>query len=104
MSDFNGETDMLPDPSRPSSYQASTAGKQDDHVFLRGPHPDESIVVVTVLALSAGVEFSILATSSQSPVLLLDGMPQSHYVAQEQNAFFMFYPLFDEDLRITLTG
>lgn len=54
-------------------------------------------------ALSA-VRFSIVATSSQSPVLLLSGQPQNHYVGFGVNEYFKFYPHGDEDLHITLTG
>lgn len=45
-----------------------------------------------------------MTTSSQSPVLLLAGVPQSHYVEFGATEFFKFYPHADEDLHITLTG
>jgi len=50
------------------------------------------------------VRFSIVATSSQSPVLILAGIPQSHYVESGVNEYFKFYPHADEDLHITLTA
>jgi hypothetical protein len=50
------------------------------------------------------VRFSIVATSSQSPVLLLAGVPQRHYVQFGNTEFFKYYPHADEDLHITLTG
>lgn len=50
------------------------------------------------------VRFSIVATSSQRPVLLLAGVPQSHFVEFGNNEYFKFYPHADEDLHITLTG
>ncbi len=50
------------------------------------------------------MRFSIVATSSQSPVLLLAGVPQSHYVQYGVNEYFKFYPHADEDLHITLTA
>jgi hypothetical protein len=50
------------------------------------------------------VRFSIVATSSQRPVLLLAGVPQSHFVQFGNNEYFKFYPHADEDLHITLTG
>jgi hypothetical protein len=50
------------------------------------------------------VRFSVVATSSQRPVLLLAGVPQSHFVEFGNNEYFKFYPHADEDLHITLTG
>lgn len=43
-----GDVYRLPDPSLPSSYQYTNAGTEDDHVFIRGPHWQESIVVILV--------------------------------------------------------
>ena len=60
-------------------------------------------LLFTLIALRA-VRFSIVVTSSQTPVLLLAGVPQSHYVEFGMNEYFKFYPHADEDLHITLTG
>ncbi len=58
-----------------------------------------------MLSIAAStVRFSIVATSSQSPVLILAGIPQSHYVESGVNEYFKFYPHADEDLHITLTA
>lgn len=67
------------------------------------PHICFLIIFCPCVALSA-VRFSIVATSSQSPVLLLSGQPQNHYVGFGVNEYFKFYPHGDEDLHITLTG
>eukprot|EP00598_Pedospumella_elongata_P002386 CAMPEP_0184975878 /NCGR_PEP_ID=MMETSP1098-20130426/6959_1 /TAXON_ID=89044 /ORGANISM="Spumella elongata, Strain CCAP 955/1" /LENGTH=2755 /DNA_ID=CAMNT_0027498653 /DNA_START=79 /DNA_END=8346 /DNA_ORIENTATION=+ len=98
-----GDSYVLPDPNVPSSYKYTTHGTEDDHVFIPGPHPKESLLVVAVKAAST-VRFSIVATSSQSPVLILAGVPQSHYVESGVNEYFKFYPHADEDLHITLTA
>lgn len=96
---------MLPDPDDSTSYQYTTAHTQDDHVFIPGPHWIESIVVIAVRAESyIGVKFSIVATSSQYPVLLLSGVPQNHFVEFGANEFFKYYPHADADLRVSLTG
>lgn len=100
-----GDSYVLPDPADPATYSFTTRGTADDHVFLPGPHRFESVLIIAVQATSAsGIQFSIVATTSQFPVLLLDSIPQSHFVEHGQNEFFVFFPLRDEDLRITLTG
>ena len=63
-----------------------------------------SLSLFLSLAALSAVRFSIVATSSQSPVLLLAGVPQNHYVEFAANEYFKFYPHSDEDLHITLTG
>mgnify|MGYP001807410779 CR=1 FL=1 len=92
---------LLPDPTKPSSYQYASVNTEDSHVFIAGPHPEESTVLITVLALS-NENFLITATLSSSPVLLLAGTPQNHFVNTGQNELFVFYPDVDEDLRISV--
>ena len=43
-----GDSYVLPDPNVPSSYKYTTHGTEDDHVFIPGPHPKESLLVVAV--------------------------------------------------------
>ena len=43
-----GDVYRLPDPDVPSSFSYTTHGSEDDHVFIRGPHKHESVVVVAV--------------------------------------------------------
>jgi hypothetical protein len=97
-------SDRLPDPAVRATYTYTTAGTADDHVYIRGPHPQATILVVGVKALGGPVRFSIVATSAQSSVLLLSGVPQNHYVQEGHNEFFKFYPHTDADLHITVTG
>jgi hypothetical protein len=62
------------------------------------------VVLFVANTAASAVRFSIVVTSSQSPVLLLAGVPQSHYVEFGATEFFKYYPHADEDLHITLTG
>ncbi|KAJ1387566.1 hypothetical protein B484DRAFT_409860, partial [Ochromonadaceae sp. CCMP2298] len=102
----------LPDPTDPSSYLYTTQGTEDDHIFLPGPHREASILIVAVQAVassspsspSSTLRFSIVASSSQYPVLLQAGVPQSHYVQLASTETFKFFPHADEDLHITLTA
>lgn len=94
----------LPDPRRPSSYSLTTAGSQDDHLIVAGPLPEDSIAVVAVKALSS-VRYSIVASVSTTPVLLVEGIPQAHFVGGGDNALFVYYPDGQSlDLRITITA
>lgn len=43
-----GDSYVLPDPDVPNSYKYTTHGTEDDHVFIPGPHPKESLLVVAV--------------------------------------------------------
>jgi hypothetical protein len=43
-----GDVYRLPDPNVPSSYKYTTAGTEDDHVYIKGPHWQETIVVILV--------------------------------------------------------
>eukprot|EP00981_Chlorochromonas_danica_P002257 scaffold437_cov168-Ochromonas_danica.AAC.74 len=97
------ENGLLPDPENPRTYSYTTAGTEENHIFIPGPHTEESVLVVTVRALSS-VRFLIVCTSSNRPVLLLAGQPQIHYVGAGQNELFQFYPDSLEDLHITLTA
>jgi hypothetical protein len=43
-----GDVYRLPDPNVPGSYKYTTAGTEDDHVYIKGPHWQETIVVILV--------------------------------------------------------
>jgi hypothetical protein len=43
-----GDNYVLPNPDIPGTYKYTTRGSEDDHVFLPGPHPVESLLVVAV--------------------------------------------------------
>jgi hypothetical protein len=43
-----GDLYRLPDANVRSTYKYTTAGSEDDHVFIPGPHWQESIVVILV--------------------------------------------------------
>lgn len=43
-----GDVYRLPDARYPSTYQYTTAHTEDDHVFIPGPHKEESIVIILV--------------------------------------------------------
>jgi len=100
-----GDLFSLPSPSEPTSYSYTTAGTQDDLLFIPGPHLFDTVIIIAVQAISVPVRFNIIAASSQYPALVLGGIPQNHFVSAGSNAFFKFYPSpIDEDLRITLTA
>lgn len=93
-----------PTPGNPNSYQYSTVGTEDNLLRIP-PRSEQGLLVVAVVALSP-IQFSIVASSSNShsAVLLQSGVPQNHFVELHENELFKFYPDGDEDLRITVTG
>ena len=101
-----GDEYIMPSPSDPSTYSYSTIDTPSDNLlFIPGPHPVDTLIIVAVQATTAPIRFSIIVASSQYPTLIVAGMPQNHYVDAGSNAVFKFYPSSeDEDLRITVTA
>ena len=100
-----GDGYSMPSPSEPSTYSYSTVGTPSDNfLFIPGPHPIDTLIIVAVQATSPPIRFSIIAASSQYPALIVGGLPQNHYVDAGSNAVFKFFPSEDEDLRITVTA
>lgn len=100
-----GNDDMrFPDPTDYTTYMYTTAGTEEDHIFIPGPHNIEDVIVIAVVAIRP-VRFILVAASTAHPILLLSGIPQYHYVEQGQMEYFKLYP--DDvtsDLRITVTA
>lgn len=96
---------VLPDPADPRTYTYSTRYSQDSHVFIPGPRTsdDDAVALITVVALTA-VRFVAIVGTSDRPVLLQLGVPQSHYVAAGGNSMFVLYPDPYDDLRVSVTG
>lgn len=95
---------VLPNPADPKTYTYSTSASEDSHVFIPGPRNEENaIALITVVALS-NVRFVVMAATSNHPVLLQLGIPQSHFVAQGGNAVFQLYPNAYDDLRVSVTA
>lgn len=69
-----GDVYRLPDPTVPGSYQYTTAGSEDDHVFLRGPHWQESIVVILVKGATVLTAVIILSCAAIAYFVLLRGL------------------------------
>ena len=61
-SNVTAQMAMLPNPSDQSSYDYSTVGSEDDVIQLPGPFANETIVLITVKALSS-VSLSILVST-----------------------------------------
>ena len=103
-SNVTAQMTMLPNPSDQSSYDYSTIGSEDDVLQLSGPFANETIVLITVKALSS-VSLSILVSTSESTITLQKGIPTNSYVASMGMQYFKFYV---EDptasLQITLTA
>ncbi len=101
----SGNDDMrFPDPSDYRTYQYTTAGTEEDHIYIPGPHSIEDVIVVAVVAIRP-VRFLVVAASSEIQTLLQSGIPQYHYVEQGQMEYFRLYPDDDTtDLRITVTA
>ena len=72
------QSDILPDPMIPSSYQYTTAGSEDDIVNLVGPFENETLIFICVRA-NTDVQFNILVSSSHSTITLFPG--SSIYIA-----------------------
>lgn len=98
---------ILPTPSDPRSYVATTASTVSmvvvNFITIPGPHPDKTIFVIGVVAQS-GRQFSIVARTSQTPITLLAGIPQNHFVTAGKMEYFQFTPSEKENVRISVSS
>ena len=70
-----------PDPNVPGSYIATTAHDitRRNYLYLPGPHNYDTTYLITVLALTK-VQCSIVARSTQAPILLQAGKIYNVYM------------------------
>jgi hypothetical protein len=60
---------FLPDPGDYDTYDYTTEGTEDNHVYLPRPHAADELIVITVRALS-DIDFAIVASTSDRPTIL----------------------------------
>ena len=98
------QNSLLPNPMDKATYDMSTVGSEDDILHIPGPFVNETIILITVKALSS-VSLSILVSTSESTIILRKGIPTNSFVALKGMQYFKFYV---EDptvsLQITLTS
>lgn len=78
----------LPQPGQPSTYLYSTQGSESNFVRIPGPHEVSTVFVVCVKALSQ-IRFSIVAKTSQIPILIQVSRSRCHL------SYFTVYPAYD---------
>lgn len=98
---------VLPDPANPRSYIATTVSGtsmvKTNFISVPGPHDARTVFVIGVVAQS-GRQFSIVARTSQTPVTLLAGVPQNHFVMSGKMEYFQFTPTEKENVRISISS
>lgn len=95
---------VLPNPNDPRTYTYSTAGSEDSHVYIPGPREEnDGVLLITAVALTS-LRFVVIVATTNHPVILQLGVPQSHFVADGGNAIFQIFPDPYDDLRVTVTG
>eukprot|EP01041_Mallomonas_annulata_P003044 gene3044-5962_t len=93
----------LPNPLDSSTYSYTTYGRQDNTLFIKGPHNIGTYLIIAVKVISTS-HFNIIASTSQSLLLLRSGIPQNHYVNHGNTEYFKFLIESNEDIQITLSA
>jgi Major surface glycoprotein len=75
-------SDIAPNPLVSSSYAYCTAGSEDDVVNLLGPFANETLVLITVKALT-DVSLNLIASTSNSVVTVASVSQKCHNLTQK---------------------
>lgn len=93
----------LPTPEIPESYSYRSSVNGAPEVVIPGPHTNRTTFAIAVHGLE-NTDFSIMASFSQDPVLLQEGMPMQQSVSAGRTEYFVYRITNAEDVTITLTA
>jgi len=99
---FDAET-MKPNPIDPTSFAYSNIHNKQDFVHAPGPNTEDMVYVILVTAASA-VSYDVVLTSSDTPLLLRAGLPQSHFVKKHTMEYFKFPMAKLTDLQVSISA
>jgi hypothetical protein len=95
----------LPDPTDPTSFTSTSYGKSQDELTVDGPHEESTTFLIGVACNSVVCEYNLLGTFFGSPIVLLEGVPQRHFVEAGQTEHFVFnVDRDDADVQIVTTS
>ena len=95
----------LPNPEDASSFKYTSYGESFDELTISGPHEESTTFLIGVVCNQLFCEFNIVGTFFGSPIVLLEGVPQRHFVEAGATEFFEFnLDREDADVQIVTTS
>ena len=79
----------LPKQDDASSYDYTSARNSNGDLLVSGPHDSATTFIIGVYA-STSMSYNIMGTFFQTPIILIEGTPQRHYVSEGQTEQYIF--------------
>ena len=94
----------LPKQDDASSYDYTSARNSNGDLLVSGPHDSATTFIIGVYA-STSMSYNIMGTFFQTPIILIEGTPQRHYVSEGQTEQYIFnVDRSDRDIMVTTTA